>query len=156
VPGERLDVVNLDDTLAGFPHDSVSLIVEGISHEVTPRTWRATFQCSPASPWLVGEVCEDSADTTELAWRLDTDGASLASSATAGATSLSVATSSGALWTVDSEEYPLYLNVGGLKVRATACSGSSSPQTFTVDALAAARSSGAEVALWDPRPIGLG
>jgi hypothetical protein len=113
----------------------VSLIVEGISHEVTPRTWRATFQCSPASPWLVGEVAEDSSDTTELAWRLDTDGSTLDSSAAAGATSIDVATSSGALWTVDSEDYPLYLNVGGLKVRATACTGPSAPAaTFTSDA----------------------
>jgi hypothetical protein len=155
IPGDRIDVTNLDATLAGFPDDTVSLVVEGIAHEITTRAWRATFRCSLFEPWAVGEVAAESGDTSDMLLRLDTDGSTLASSASLGATSLSVA-STGALWTTDADDYPLHLSVGGLKVRATACSGGTSPQTVTVDALPVARTSGMPVQLWEPRRIGLG
>jgi hypothetical protein len=71
--------------------------------------------------------------------------------------SLSVNTAAGKRrWTTTADDYPLYLSVGGLPVRATACSGTSNPQTFTVDALPVARTAGATVELWDPRPVGIG
>jgi hypothetical protein len=54
VPGERIDVTNLDTTLAEFPDATVSLIVEGIAHELTTRSWTVTFRCSPFSPWSAG------------------------------------------------------------------------------------------------------
>jgi hypothetical protein len=54
VPGERIEVTGLDTTLAGFPDSSVSLIVEGIAHEITTRQWRVTFRCSPYAPWATG------------------------------------------------------------------------------------------------------
>jgi len=54
VPGERINVTNLDTTLAQFPNSTVSLIVEGIAHEITSHTWQATFQCSPYGPWATG------------------------------------------------------------------------------------------------------
>lgn len=155
IPGDRIDVVDADTVLPGFPAGTVSLIVEGISHTIGPAVWRATFQCSPFSPWGVAEVAAETGDTGELIGRADTDGAELAAGAAAAATSLSVATTSGPLWTTATDDYPLLLSVGGLQVRATACSGTSSPQTITVDALALARPSGAAVALWDPRPLGL-
>ena len=157
IPGERLDVVNLDDALAGFTASSVSLIVEGIAHEITAKTWQVTFRCSPFEPWAVGRVAAETGDTSDMAMRLDTDGATLAATAAKGATSLSVATTgTGALWTTAADDYPLTLSVGGLPVRATACSGSSSPQTMTVDPLPVARSSGAPVQLWEPRRVGMG
>lgn len=72
-----------------------------------------------------------------------------------GSTSLAVATPSGPLWTTTADDYPLTLDVGGVPVVATACSGASSPQTFTVTALEFDRPVGAPVKLWDPRPLGL-
>lgn len=54
VPGERINVTNLDTTLAQFPDATVSLIVEGIAHEITSHTWTATFRCSPFGPWALG------------------------------------------------------------------------------------------------------
>lgn len=156
VPGERIDVTNLDDTLAWFHDGTVSLIVEGIAHEMTGKTWVVTFKCSLFSPWGVGRVAAATGDTSTLALRVDTDGSSLAAAASVSATSLSVATPSGPLWTTTADDYPLVLSVGGIPVRATACSGSSSPQTFTVDPLPYSRSSGSPVELWDPRPLGLG
>jgi hypothetical protein len=156
VPGDRIDVVGLDDTLDYFPDDTVSLIVEGIAHEISPRAWRVTYQCSLAEPWLVGAVAAETGDTSDMVLRLDTDGSTLAAAyPIAGVTSLSVA-SSGALWTTNTDDYPLYLNVGGVKVRATACSGGSSPQTMTIDPLPVPRTAGVSVKLWEPRRIGLG
>ena len=54
IPGNRVVITNLDTTLAGFPDSSVSLIVEGIAHELTTRSWKATFRCSPYAPWATG------------------------------------------------------------------------------------------------------
>lgn len=155
IPGERIDVVGLDAALSGFPSGTVSLIVEGIGHRITARTWQITFRCSLFSPWGVGRVAAETGDTSDLAMRVDTDGATLAANAPAGATSISVA-SSAQIWTVAADDYPLLLAVGGIPVRATACAGASSPQTFTVDPLPVRRTAGAPVELWDPRPIGLG
>ncbi len=156
VPGDRLRLQDLDDVFGGWGASvgTVDLIVEGIGHQITPRTWLVTFACSPFSPWGIGGFADETGDTDPAVWRVDTDGAALAAGASAGATSLSVA-STGALWTTAADDYPLSLSVGGVRVEASACSGTSSPQTMTVAALPVARSSGAPVALWDPRPIGL-
>ena len=54
IPGERINVINLDTALAGFPDSTVSLIVEGIAHEVTTRSWTVTFRCTPYAPWATG------------------------------------------------------------------------------------------------------
>lgn len=159
VPGDRIDVEDLDDTFAGWGASAgtLQLIVEGISHAIGPRAWLVTFACSPFSPWGVAEYAAETGDTDPLVWRVDGDGSTLAAPASAGATSLSVSSGStpGALWTTAADDYPVHLSVGGVRVRATACSGTSSPQTMTVDALPVARGSGAPVALWDPRPLGL-
>lgn len=157
IPGDRVDLVDVDDAFLGWGASRalVQLIVEGIAHQIAGPTWRATLACSPFSPWGVAEVADEASDTGELVWHLDTDGSTLGASRTAGQTSLSVATASGPLWTTTADDYPFYLAVGGVKVRATACTGTSSPQTMTVDALSVARAAGVPIALWDPRPLGL-
>lgn len=53
-------------------------------------------------------------------------------------------------WTTDADDYPLDLDVGGVKVTATACSDAVSPQTMTIDAAPVARASGVPVKLWRP------
>ncbi|WP_410669130.1 hypothetical protein [Amycolatopsis sp. cmx-4-68] len=73
----------------------------------------------------------------------------------AGSTSLVVATPSGPLWTTTADDYPLELKVGGLPVTATACSGSSSPQTFTVQPTSSPRHAGDAVEVLHPRALGL-
>lgn len=69
-------------------------------------------------------------------------------------TSLSVATTLGPLWTTTPAQMPIHLNVDGEKVTATAISGATSPQTFTVtravNGVQKAHSVGASVSLWDP------
>ena len=160
IPGSRIDVTGLDDTLAGFNAPSVSLIVEGIAHEINPRRWRATFRCSLAVPWMVGEVAEETGDTSDMVMRLDTDGSELAADYPAGTGAISVLTTRGALWTVNADDYPLYLSVGGVRVRATSCVADvvapATTRVFLIDALPVARPAGATVELWEPRVVGLG
>lgn len=155
IPGDRIDITNVDSVLSGFGLDTVSLMVEGISHEITTKSWTVTFQCSSFLPWGIARVAEDTGDTGEFVMRADTSSSRLASDYAQGATSISVVTDSGPLWTTVADDYPLWLSVGGIAVRATACSGASSPQTFTVDPLPLARSADDPVKLWNQPPIGL-
>jgi hypothetical protein len=92
VPGHRIDVLNADQVFAGYlPGDvPLSLIVEGISHDIGARHWRVTFRCSPFSPWGIARVAQETGDTSEYAWRLDTDGTRLVGDHSAGATALTV------------------------------------------------------------------
>src|SRR5690606_15712046 len=52
--------------------------------------WRTTFRCSPFSPWGIARVAEETGDTSEYAWRLDTDGTRLVGDHPAGSTTLTV------------------------------------------------------------------
>lgn len=156
-PGARIDVENLDDALTGMQGETVSLTVEGIQHKLTPYTWRVTATCSPYRPWKIATVAEESDDTAEEAFRVDcdADACSLTSSVSAGATSFDVTIDDGPLWTTDSDDYPLDLDIGGVQVTVTACSGSSSPQTFTCASFPRSLDSGKRVQLYQPATLGL-
>lgn len=95
----------------------------------------------PSSWW---EVCS----------RWGSDGAELAAGVTSTATSLSVATPSGPLWTLDEEDLPFDLSVEGERVRVEAVSGVASPQTMTVarsvNGVVLAHDAGCPVELWKP------
>lgn len=155
-PGQRVDLVNVPDALPGHPAGSgtVSLIVEGMSHDLGAGTWSLTIACSPYAPWRIALAGADVGDTNPLTMRADTDGSATSSARAAGATTLPVNTPSGPRWTTDADDYPLTLDVGGIAVRATACT-SATPQVFTVDPLPIARAAGTPVAVWDPPRLGL-
>lgn len=154
-PSSRVLLQNVADTVAAMPDEDVNLLVEGVSMTLAPYAWRVTLKCSPFGPWIVGTLADDSGDTDDDLIRLDTDGSTLSASASVGSTSISVATTSGPLWTTTADDYPLLLDVGGVKVRATACVDGTSPQVMTVDALPVARSSGAPVKVWAPPALAL-
>lgn len=91
--------------------------------------------------------------------RRDTAGSELASGIDGDDTSLSVATTTGPLWGVTGDanmHFPLDVGIGGERIRVTAISGASSPQTFTVtrnvNSLPTPKShaAGAPVSLWQP------
>jgi len=63
-----------------------------------------------------------------------TDGSQLAAGIDADDLTLSVAVTAGPLWTTDTNEMPIVIDVGGEHMTVTAISGASSPQTFTVGA----------------------
>lgn len=155
IPGDRVQVLLPATALTSFPEDTLDLLVEGIAHQVDAAGWTCKLTCSPAGPWIAARAAAVSGDTGENVLRADTSGSTLAASAPRNATTLSVSTPSGPLWTTVADNFPLNLDVGGIKVVATACSGSSSPQTFTISPLRLDRASGSAVKLWDQRGLAL-
>lgn len=153
-PSSRVAVTGMG-TMAAFPSEDLALLVEGVTHELSTFEWTFTAKCSPFSPWLIAIVSADTGDTHIELLRPDTDGAVVSTAAAIGATSLVVATASGPLWTTVADDFPLFLSVGGMRVRATACTGAASPQTFTVDALTVARAVNSPVSVWAPAGLGL-
>lgn len=154
-PGSRVLVANVRSVLPGAPDDEVELVVEGVAHAISESGWKTTLACSPFDVWRVGLVADDTGDTREFLARPESDGSTLATSASAGATSISVATPSGPLWTTEIDDFPLQLDVGGVLVTATACSGSSSPQTFTIAPLPVGRPAGVPVTVGRPNRVSL-
>lgn len=124
--GDRITVEHEFPQMTGV---AIDLLVVGWSERFTSHQWDVDLTCVPASPWRVAVLEGDDAE------RLDTDGSATASDFDAGTdTSLSVDVTDGPLWTTDDAEFPLEIEVAGVVLNVTDISGSSSPQTFTVDA----------------------
>lgn len=147
----RIAVANVTSKATQHPPGTLDLLLEGWSETLSPFDWAANANCSPYQPWRVG-VIEGTGDT---AWRIDSGGSTLSAAAAVGATSLTVAVTDGLLWSTSAGDYPRDINVGGVQVTATAVSGASSPQTFTVTALPYALTAGWSISLWRPTTIAL-
>ncbi|MFG2617817.1 hypothetical protein ACGFXC_09310 [Streptomyces sp. NPDC048507] len=144
----RLDVgsvIRVTGLPAHLPPGPLDLLVEGISEHVGSESWELSLVCSPASPWVVA--------IADLA-RAAPNGSSLVSSVSASATSLSVATPFGPLWSTSSGDWPIPITIGGEVMNVTAVTGSSSPQTMTVtrgvNGFAGAHTAGDAVTLAQP------
>ncbi|WP_327073443.1 hypothetical protein OG196_16225 [Kitasatospora purpeofusca] len=148
--GDTIRLVNLP---LGDGPSSVDLIVQGYSETVGSYDWTIELNTTPAGPWQVAAV-ED-----QVLGRADTDGSTLATGATSTATTLSISTTTGPLWTTDPAEYPLDLAVAGERVTVTAMSGTTSPQTATavrsVNGFIKTLPAGADVRLWQPAVLAL-
>lgn len=125
--GSVIEVTGLD--AVGLPPDPVRLMVLGYTETCDyAEPWTITFVVTPADVWTVG-VCDE---TTRAA----TAGSVTTADFEAGTdTALSVERSAGVrqLWTVDPTFFPMDLVAAGVRLTATACSGSGDPQTITVD-----------------------
>ncbi|MGW5352199.1 hypothetical protein ACWERV_17020 [Streptomyces sp. NPDC004031] len=148
--GDRIQIANLPPWQ---PPGGADLIVQGITETIGVRTWTITFTCTPAGPWTVGI-----AGNTVLG-KADTSGSTLSVGISATATTLSVAYT-GARWTTAPTQFPFDLRIGGGEVvTATACSGTSSPQTFTVtravNGVSRSWDAGAKIQLANPMVIAL-
>lgn len=145
--GERVTATNLPSQ---YPYSSTDQIVEGYTETWDSVTWSVTLNLSPYRPWEVFTIQD------ARLGRIETDGSTLSSSATFGATSLSVA-SSGGLW--DTGSAPFDVECEGEQITVTVVTGSSSPQTFTVtrsvNGVVKAHNSGAVVKLWRPGVLAL-
>lgn len=153
----RVDVEGIDQVREQHPGGTATLLLEGYDMEIDQFQWTATLNCSPYEPWRVGEYAEETGDTGEYVLRASSDGSTLAANDSVGATSLSVATPSGPLWTTTADDFPLHIDVGGIKITVTAISGTSSPQDFTVTSptVTKALTTGMAVSLWQPPVLGL-
>lgn len=163
--GDRIDVLNLSAVNPSAPVESISLVVEGYEQTITPRTWSVVMNTSLAQRWAVAQCCAATTGGSgdpraEYAGRYDTSGTSIAVLCTASQQSLTVTTPSGPLWTTAADDYPLYLDIGAVQVRATACtaggvSGNATWQTFTTEPLPVSRPAGTAVQLWQSPVLGL-
>lgn len=123
---------------------TLSQIVQGVTEQISDVRHVIGYLTTSGQPWSTG-IIDDATYTA----RADTDGSTLAAAASAGATSLSVA-SSGILWTTAGGDLPFDVDINGVRVHVTAISGAGSPQTFTVTAISRALPLGAVVQLADP------
>lgn len=135
---------------------ATDLKVNGYTEFIGFETWLVTMNCSSTTPFFSAIVEPSGAASTAGADRVGDDGfSSLVSSVTSSATSLSVATSSGALWTTAAGDLSLRIFVAGEEMSVTALTGATSPQTFTVtrsvNGVSKAQSAGAVVTT--PAPI---
>lgn len=151
--GSRITLRNLPSQHG--PGD-VDLVVEGWSEVCDGFEWLVSINAGAYEPWRINVVAD-----AQLG-RLDTGGSTLSSSATATTTSLSVATSTGPIWTTTATfpaDFPFSIGIDGEQITVTAISGSSSPQTFTViravNAVTKAHLTAANVALWKPGVLAL-
>lgn len=149
-PGARIDLTGVGQVLRGHSEDDVSLIVEGISMYVDTFRWLVTFQCSRFDLWRIIVLAADSGDTGEFLCHLKSDGSHLQDGVAVGATSLTVVTPSGPVWSTDAEDVPFAVSVGGTEVQVTGVSGVSSPQTFTVDPMPLAKPGNSPIQVWQP------
>lgn len=166
IPQSRVDVVNLDQVRRQHASDPIWLLLEGWEEEITAHTWRVVANTSPGEVWNTIRLAAATGSTGDDIARMDTDSSQLNTSASAGATSISVRTNSGPLWVTsaaDADSFPFYITVGGLRVQVTAISGASSPQTFTLASpgLPAAKTgsatpgAGVAVSVWRPPVLAL-
>lgn len=144
--GDRINIQGLPTTI--HPADLAQIIQGWTETLIPPFEHWLDLVTTPASPWDTG-VIEGSGPVVA---RYDTAGAALAADVAQGASSMSVATTLGPLWTTDSGDLPFDVLADGIRVTVTAISGTSSPQTFTVTGATVLRalSSGGEVRLADP------
>lgn len=141
--------------LAQNPAEDIRLIAEGWTETLTPKDWTAVPNCSRQDAYDVFKI-ED-----PTLGRLRSGGAGLAVDAAAGSSTLSVATAAGHVLCTTTATYPgdfpLYIEVSGIRVKVTAIAGTSSPQTFTVDPTTVIKDLrlGDAVAPWRPGVIAL-
>ncbi|MFE7559672.1 hypothetical protein [Kitasatospora sp. NPDC057500] len=147
--GDMIRIINLP---AEDGPTTVDLIAQGYTEQLGAYDWALEFTTTPAGPWSVAVT-----DDLVLA-SADTAGSTLATGATATATTLSIATT-GPLWSTDPADYPLDLAIAGERVTVTAMAGTTSPQTATVtrsvNGVSKPLPAGADVRLWQPAILAL-
>lgn len=150
---EALDVgdrVTVENPPAWLPPDDISQLAQGFTETLTRFEWRIDVNCAPAAAWDAVGRWDDSSGPGEA--RYSSDGSTLAASLTTTATSMSVSTPTGPLWSDADQPYDLY--VGGERMTVTGVTGTSSPQTFTVtrsvNGVVKTHAAGAEIRLFHP------
>lgn len=119
---DRLLIIS---ALAVNAYADISQLGRGYTESIELYGHTLAFNCSPESPYQV-LILDDAAS------RWDTAGSTLAVGVSSSATSLSVATATGPLWTTAAGQFPLQITIGGEVMTVTTITGAASPQTFTV------------------------
>ncbi len=113
--GDRLQVTNPP---AWLPPDTIDQLILGFEETISHFEHRITFNCAPASPYVVA-IADD------LDYRIDTSGSELVEAATSSDTDWSVIpkTDHYPLWTTDSADLPFDIRAGGEVVTVTGVTG---------------------------------
>lgn len=129
--GPRMELTNL---AAQEPPDPVSAFIEGRTERVTSLTWTAVAVTGQANPYDVGVLAATSGDDSDLLGYLSADVDALTLATAVDSTETSWSVNSDPLWTTVADDLSPGMLVwfGGEQVRVTACSGASSPQSWTV------------------------
>lgn len=142
--GDRLTI---DNPPAWLPPDQITQLAQGMVETMGNFTHRIDVNCSPETPWGQAAVYDDGVS------RYSSVASTLSAGLTATATSVSVATPLGQLWSHADGDFQI--RVAGEVMTVTAVAGASSPQTFTairsVNGVVKAHSSGEVVELEHPR-----
>ena len=152
--GDRVIIDRAPDDL---PPEAIDVIAQGYGHTINDPLWLTTLTCSPAGPWTTATVADASPSVDDPPHKAGGASSTLAAGITSSQTSLSVATSSGPLWTTT--DLPVRIVIGGEEMDATAITGASSPQTFTVtrsvNGVVKTHAAGAAVTLAAPAIVAL-
>lgn len=124
-------------------------VLEQYTETLDAVTWKLELVGTPFAPWRVF-IVEDA-----TAGRCDTAGSKLTSLVSTTATSWSVTTTDGPIWTTT--DFPFDIDCEGEQVRVTNVTGGSSPQTFTVtrsiNGVVKAHAANALLSLWRPAVV---
>lgn len=165
--GDRITITNLP---TDWQYGPASLLVLGVKETFPSGAGdfrrKVTFNTIPASAYEIGIVGANDGSTDLRGQAVDTDNSTLGSGINNTATSLSVASTGGTVWTTDSNDWNparngggLYIVIGGEEMRVTNITGASSPQTFTVvrstNGVVKSHLSGAPVHVRYPIRVGL-
>lgn len=150
VPGCKMTITNISNWATQFQPGALDLMIEGIQAvRLSKYTFEMDLVCTPNRRYDVFKVAD-----AQLG-RIQTAGSSLAADTAIGGTTLTVATQSGSvIWTTVGP-FPLYAEVDGIQVKVTNITGSTSPQTFTVDGATVVKPllTGKPVRAWRPGVI---
>lgn len=165
--GDRFDVENLP---AKWQVDPAALLLVGVKENYPSGAGDfrrlVTLVAVPYRVYEITIVGANDGSTDLRGAAVDTDLSTLAAGVTSSATSLSVASAGGVVWTTNSDDWNparngggLYIVVGGERMRVTNITGASSPQTFTVvrsdNGVVLAHLAGAPVHVAYPARVGL-
>lgn len=106
-------------------YDDLQQLISGYTETISSFGHKLVFNCVPDEPYHVG-VLDDGVS------RVDSAASYVNTAFNTTATSVSIKTTDGTLWTTDAAEAPFDILITGERMTVTAVSGSSSPQTFTV------------------------
>lgn len=150
--------ITVDNPPSQTDPNTIDAIVEGWTERFDNKSWDAVLNTSPASPYNVAIVSDPAA--IQNVPRVGSDTATLSANITTSATSLAIVSGSGGLWTTAAGDFPLDINIGGERIRLSAISGSSSPQTATVSSrsvngIVKAHTAGDRIEVWQLATVGL-
>lgn len=110
------DVIAVSNLPVDDAADTVECLIIGILEDCLPKRRTITFYCVPASPYRVGKLAATVGDVDPVVGHLESDGASTVGAVAAGAGSFPVGIPAGPIWTIDPDDFPQDVIVGGQRV----------------------------------------